>query len=116
MRDDHAARIAAGHVHLLETRASGPVGVLVIVPKPDALLLASVAVLPSAQGTGLGRRLIAHAEALARAGGHPAIRLYANVAMEANIALYARVGLPRDAPRDEDGLDRVFMTKPLGPR
>src|SRR5215472_10340002 len=41
------------------------------IPKTDHLLIENVAVSPSLQGRGLGRRLMAHAEALASHSGFP---------------------------------------------
>ena len=42
------------------------VGLIETVAETDHLLIENVAVLPAAQGQGLGRRLLAHAEALAK--------------------------------------------------
>ena len=47
---------------------------------------------PSFQGRGLGRRLMAHAEALARRVGFGTIRLYTNQRFAENIALYRKLG------------------------
>jgi len=60
--------------------------------EPDHLLVENVAVSPSFQGRGLGRRLMAHAEVLARELGFAAIRLYTNQRFAENIALYCRLG------------------------
>ena len=58
----------------------------------DHLLVENVAVSPSFQGQGLGRRLMAHAEALARELGLATIRLYTNQRFAENIALYRKLG------------------------
>jgi ribosomal protein S18 acetylase RimI-like enzyme len=58
----------------------------------DHLLVENVAVSPSFQGRGLGRKLMAHAETLARELGFDTIRLYTNQRFAENIALYRRLG------------------------
>jgi ribosomal protein S18 acetylase RimI-like enzyme len=58
----------------------------------DHLLVENVAVSPAFQGRGLGRKLMAHAEVLARELGFDEIRLYTNQRFAENIALYRRLG------------------------
>jgi len=58
----------------------------------DHLLVENVAVSPAFQGRGLGRKLMAHAETLAREFGFGTIRLYTNQRFAENIALYRRLG------------------------
>ncbi|MFX8999726.1 GNAT family N-acetyltransferase, partial [Acinetobacter baumannii] len=58
---------------------------------------------PDRQGRGLGRRLIAFADAEARRLGLPEIRLYTHVTMTGNIALYGRT--------DRRGRVRQYSTK-----
>jgi ribosomal protein S18 acetylase RimI-like enzyme len=67
----------------------------------DHLLVVSVAVAPAQQSAGLGRRLLAHAEALAREQGLTTLRLYTNARFERNISIYRRVGYRVD--REEAG-------------
>jgi ribosomal protein S18 acetylase RimI-like enzyme len=62
------------------------------VREADHLLVENVAVSPSFQGRGLGRKLMAHAETLAKAMGFDTIRLYTNQRFAENIALYRRLG------------------------
>ena len=62
----------------------------------DHLLVENVAVSPAFQGRGLGRRLMAHAETLARALGFGTIRLYTNQRFAENVALYHRLGYQID--------------------
>jgi len=112
MLDDHAARIAAGRTHLLE-RDGAVLGLIVLIPQPDALLVENVAVSPRAQGLGLGRRLMDFAEKRARAAGLPRLRLYTHVAMVENQALYARLGYAETRRVTEAGLHRIYMEKPL---
>jgi ribosomal protein S18 acetylase RimI-like enzyme len=90
------------------------VGLLVLVVAPDHLLLENVAVLPSAQRTGVGARLLALAEDEARARGLAEIRLYTNEAMTENLAYYPRRGYAETHRAEQDGFRRVFFSKRLG--
>ena len=112
MLDDYDALIAAGHVHVMEHEGA-VAGVLVLIPEGDTMLLDNVAVSPKAQGLGLGRRMLAFAEATAKASGYDSIRLYTNEAMTENLRLYARIGYAETHRAEEKGLRRVYMAKPL---
>jgi ribosomal protein S18 acetylase RimI-like enzyme len=78
-----------------------------------ALLLDNIAVAPSAQGQGVGRRLIAFTESEARHRGCQQVRLYRHVLMVENIALYNRLGFRETGRVSEKGFDRVYMAKSL---
>lgn len=67
-------------------------GVLALQHEVDALLIYSVAIDPTEQKRGYGRLLLAHAEDEAKQAGYRSIRLYTNVLMEENIALYKQIG------------------------
>lgn len=109
---DFAAAIAAGRVRV----AGAPVaGYVVAYPRGDHWHLENVAVDPAAQGRGLGRALIGHVEALARAAGARAVELYTNAAMTENLEFYPRLGYRRTGRRLEEGFDRVFFRKELEP-
>ena len=89
--EDYGPRIARREVWLLACGASD-VGVAVLEEHCDHLLVYSVAVRPTEQGKGHGRALLDFADQRAAALGLTAIRLYTNVRMEKNIALYRRRG------------------------
>jgi GNAT superfamily N-acetyltransferase len=112
MSDDYAALIRDGHVHIIED-AGGVQAILVLIPEAGGMLLDNVAVHPRAQRLGIGRALLEFAEREARAVGFRTIRLYTNVAMTENIALYARIGYVETHRAEEKGLHRVYMTKAL---
>lgn len=112
MRDDYAAYIATGLVEVLRDE-TGVAGVLVLIPEDGCMLLDNVAVSPTAQGKGYGRLLLDHAEASARSLGFPRIRLYTQVIMTENQAIYARRGYIETHRAEEKGLHRVYMQKPL---
>ncbi len=112
MQDDYAARIAAGEAWVIED-AGTIAGVLVLCDAPDHVLLDNIAVAPAHQGTGVGKRLIAFAEAETRRRGHAEIRLYTHETMVENQALYRRIGFVETHRAEQDGFHRVFMTKAL---
>jgi ribosomal protein S18 acetylase RimI-like enzyme len=113
--DDYAGLIAAGAVSVLEDPDGAIAALVVVLPKPDYLLLDNIAVRPDRQGRGFGRRLVAFAESEARRLGYVALRLYTNEKMTENIALYERLGFREIGRGREAGYDRVFMTKLIGP-
>ena len=113
MQDDYAARIEQGQVHVIEHEGAVK-GVIVLIPKPQSLLLDNVAVSPDAQGVGLGRRLLEFAEHTAMAAGYNSITLYTNEAMTENIGLYTRIGYAETHRAEEKGLRRVYMVRRLG--
>jgi ribosomal protein S18 acetylase RimI-like enzyme len=111
MLDDYARRIEAGQVWVLETDGM-IVGLVVLEDDGDgSLLLDNIAVAPSAQGQGIGRRLIAFTESEARRRGCHQIRLYTHILMVENIALYNRLGFQETGRVSEKGFDRVYMAK-----
>src|SRR3954452_7909977 len=91
MLDDYAALIENRRVHVIEHEGTVQ-GVLVLIPEDDAMLLDNVAVVPTAQGIGLGRKMLEFAEHTAINLSYHRIRLYTNEAMTENIALYLRIG------------------------
>src|SRR6516225_7671910 len=112
MLDDYAARVSEGVVWVIED-ASSIAGVIVLLPKPDYLLLDNIAVIPARQGSGLGRRLLAFAEAEAVRRGYREIRLYTHRTMTENQRLYASIGYEETGHGNEAGYERVFMRKRL---
>jgi ribosomal protein S18 acetylase RimI-like enzyme len=88
-------------------------GALVLDPHPDHLLIWSVATDPAHGGRGIGRRLLAAAEARARALGLGLIRLYTGERLTKNVEWYRRRGY--DIDRVEALPDRraVHMSKRL---
>jgi GNAT superfamily N-acetyltransferase len=111
MFDDYARRIAEGAVTVLEEADGRVAAIIVLLPKKDHLLLDNIAVRPDRQGRGLGRALIAFAEAEARRLGLAELRLYTHEMMLENIALYARLGFAESGRGHQAGYDRVFMRK-----
>jgi GNAT superfamily N-acetyltransferase len=111
--DDYAARIEAGVVSVFEGVDGVVAAIIVLLPERDCLLLDNIAVRPDRQGQGLGRQMIAFAEAEARRLGRAKLRLYTHQKMTENITLYQHLGFTEIGRGREDGYDRVFMTKAL---
>ena len=80
----------------------------------DHLLVENVAVSPSFQGRGLGRKLMEHAEMLARELGFGKIRLYTNQRFAGNIALYLKLGYRIDREEVVPVGVVTHMSKQLG--
>ena len=112
MLDDYAARVLEGAVSVLE-KGGAIAGIIVLLPTTNYLLLDNVAVSPARQGVGLGRRLLAFAEAEALRRGYCEIRLYTHQTMVENQRLYASIGYEETERGTEAGYDRVFMRKRL---
>ncbi|NUR91370.1 MAG: GNAT family N-acetyltransferase [Nonomuraea sp.] len=111
MDADYAALIAGGRVHVTD----GLEGLVVLIPEEGALLVDNVAVRPELHGKGIGRGLLAHAEREAVRLGLPALRLYTNVRMTPNIALYSSLGYVETGRVDLGGRSAVLMRKELSP-
>ena len=112
MLDDYSARISERVVWVIE-QGTTIVGILVLLPKPDHVLLDNIAITPSRQGLGLGRRLLAFSEAEALRQGYREIRLYTHETMTENQRLYAAMGYEETGRGTEAGYERVFMRKQL---
>lgn len=112
MLDDYEAVIRDHDVHVL-VAGERIVGLLVLIPQGQGLLLDNVAVHPDYQGRGWGRRLVALAEAAARRGGAAFIWLYTNEKMTEDIRLYTRLGYVETERVTVQGYRRVCMRKEL---
>ena len=89
------------------------VAIIVLRPEPNYLLLDNIAVSPTRQGLGLGRRLLAFAEDEALRRGYSEIRLYTHQTMVESQRLYVSMGYEETGRGSEAGYDRVFMRKQL---
>jgi ribosomal protein S18 acetylase RimI-like enzyme len=89
--EDYGPRIDRGEVWILDSDGRD-IGIAVLDEQPDHLLVYSIAVSPAEQRQGYGRALLELADQRAIAIGVDEIRLYTNVRMQGNIALYRRHG------------------------
>ncbi|MFT6581285.1 MAG: N-acetylglutamate synthase-like GNAT family acetyltransferase [Alphaproteobacteria bacterium] len=88
-------------------------GALVLIPSGDHLLIENIAVAPTFQGAGLGRRFLKLAEDEAGRYGFSDLRLYTNVRFTENIAIYTRHGYVETGRDEQNNLNVVFMRKTL---
>lgn len=109
------AKAEIGHVAVDGERLTG---CLFLRPEADCLYIGKLAVLPEAQGKGLGKRLLAIAEETAAAHGLPALRLETRIELTDNHAVFAAWGFTRTAKKAHPGFARttfVEMRKVLAP-
>lgn len=112
MLDDYPQVVRDHRVFVVES--GGEIaGAIVLVEERGGILLDNVAVLPSRQGEGIGRRLMLLAEEEARRLGYNCIDLYTHELMTENFALYARNGYVEVERRTEKGFPRIYMRKRL---
>jgi GNAT superfamily N-acetyltransferase len=90
--DDYGAAVEKHRVSVAE-REGEICGVVVLaIERGTEFWIDNVAVRPAQQGTGVGRALLEHAEAVARADGYEAVNLLTHELMIENLPLYARIG------------------------
>jgi N-acetylglutamate synthase-like GNAT family acetyltransferase len=106
---DIAEEIAQHQVWVAEIDGT-IIGGLVIVPQPDFMLLANVAVHPRHAGAGLGRALLELAETESLDQGYRELRLTTHVGMPDNVRLYEHLGW-REIQREGN---KVAMKKLIG--
>ena len=112
MDDDHAAYVARGEQWVMASDGR-VVGAIVLIARDDHLFVENVALDPGLHGRGLGRRLLAFADDEARRRGLPELRLYTNVAMTENLAIYPRLGYAETGRAQIGPYHRVAFAKRL---
>jgi GNAT superfamily N-acetyltransferase len=110
MEANYARAIARHQVWIVDGEA-GLAAVLELIPQDDHLLIENIAVDPARQGGGLGRRLMAFAEAEARRQGFGELRLYTNEKFIENIAFYEWLGYAVTGRESFKESAVVFMCK-----
>lgn len=113
MVQDFGKAVAEGVVWVIEAD-NAFAGYLIAYEKtPGSLHVENVAVPPEHQGKGLGKRLLAFAEDLARMRGLPQIDLYTNEKMTENLSVYPHLGFIEVDRREEHGFARIYYEKRL---
>lgn len=95
----------------IATSGNKLVGYVVCYPESDYMHLENVAVLPSHQQLGIGKKLIQHVERRAVAAGLTKVELYTNETMHENLAMYPKLGYVETNRKTQSGFNRVFFSK-----
>ena len=114
MLDDYAAHVRDRTAWVAVTDA-GIVGLLILLPRDDHLLLDNVAVDPARHGQGIGRALLTFAEQEATRQGYTELRLYTHERMTENLAMYPALGWQETGRAEQNGYARVFFRKQIIP-
>jgi ribosomal protein S18 acetylase RimI-like enzyme len=113
MLADYEKLIADGVVYVIAPDDK-IIGVLVIWPIEDAMLIENICVSPDQQRGGIGRQLMDFAEQKAREAGLNLMQLYTNVKFEVNQAYYRKLGYVETRHEiTADGRHTVWMHKEL---
>jgi ribosomal protein S18 acetylase RimI-like enzyme len=112
MTDDYTEVVQNCQVTVAEIRQTLG-GVIVLTVTEEGFLIDNVAVAPAHRGKGLGKALLAFAEAEARRAGFDSIYLYTHEKMTENIALYTRIGYVEYDRRSQGEFSLVYMKKQL---
>jgi len=113
MTVDYAEAVATHEVWVLDA-GDELAGVLELIPLADRMWIENVAIAPDRRGRGLGRQLLAHAEARALEHGLTAMGLLTNERYTSNLALYERYGYRETHREPRPGSDLVHFRKELG--
>lgn len=101
---------------LLAWRASDLVGCVFARPKNDALYIGKLAVSPTLQRAGIGRKLVEAARSEARRRGIGMLELETRIELTENHAAFARMGFVKTAETAHAGFDRptsIVMRAPV---
>lgn len=113
MTDDYAEIIATNQVTVAESDGE-LAGIIVLAITGEGFLVDNVAVHPAYRGRGVGKALLAHAEAEAQRAGFDSIYLYTHEMMTENLAIYTKLGYVEYDRRSQGDFSLVYMRKQLG--
>lgn len=111
MTTDYEAAVAEHRFDIVDAHDGTLLALIETELRDGHLWIENIAVAPEAQGQGIGRRLLALAETLARRAGRSELHLLTNGLMAANIRLYQSVGYVIDREEPYDTGTTVYMVK-----
>jgi ribosomal protein S18 acetylase RimI-like enzyme len=112
MKADYQKAVSEHRIDLV-CSAESITGLIEMMLREDHLWIENVAVSPEQQGKGLGRRLLAHAETIAKENGLSEVRLLTNAAFVLNVRLYEKTGYVITTSEPFMGGTTLHMSKHL---
>ncbi|MET8183484.1 GNAT family N-acetyltransferase [Streptomyces sp. NPDC005336] len=112
---DYREVAASGQCHVAVT-AEEIVGMVTVETADPYLVLRNLAVRPSAQGKGVGRKLVELVEEMARSAGMRGVRLWTRAEMVDNISFYRELQYDITHSEKNERTHRVFLCKELEAR
>ena len=112
MLDDYRVLVEQGSVRVA-VQGSNTLGVLVLLETEEGFCIETIAVRPSAQGLGIGRKLMTFAELQAKQSGYASLYLSTHRLMSESQAVYVHLGYVEFDRRIVNGYDRIFFRKQL---
>jgi GNAT superfamily N-acetyltransferase len=109
---DYAAVAAASKTYVLES-GNTIQGMVTIEHQPPDLILRNLAVRPSCQGKGIGRRMVSWVEDMARRSAFEGVLLWTRAEMTDNIAFYSKLNYIITHTEQTVKANRVFFRKAL---
>ncbi|MFE6052611.1 GNAT family N-acetyltransferase [Kitasatospora sp. NPDC056446] len=107
---DYREVAGSGRCHVAVS-ADGTLGMVTVETGDPYLVLRNLAVRPSCQGQGIGKRLVALVEDMARSAGLRGVRLWTRVEMVDNIAFYQGLDYVVTHTEQDEHSHRVFLRK-----
>ncbi len=98
---------ARGEIGYIAFAGNQLAGCIFCRPEVDSLYIGKLAVLPTEQGKGIGRRLLALAETAARQRGLDALRLETRIELTGNHATFTGWGFQKTTENRHAGFDRT---------
>jgi len=113
---DNIAEKSASEILLLAYRGQALVGCVFLREQPHALYIGKLAVLPDAQGQGVGKKLLLFTQEIARQLAYSQLELQVRIELVENQAVFTAMGFVKSAETSHPGFKRatsITMQKQL---